>query len=68
MIIDVFSHMILQCWLSNLQSFKIMPNDFEKHSHCVSIRRISPHSVRMWENAGTRITPNTDTFYAVSDR
>ena len=30
---------------------------------------ISPYSVRMWENAGkirTRITPNTDTFYAVS--
>ena len=29
---------------------------------------ISPYSVRMWENAGkmrTRITPNTDTFYAV---
>ena len=30
--------------------------------------RISPYSVRMRENAGkmgTRITPNTDTFYAV---
>ena len=30
--------------------------------------RISPNLVRMWENAGmmrTRITPNTDTFYAV---
>ena len=30
--------------------------------------RISPNSVRMRENAGkmgTRITPNTDTFYAV---
>ena len=32
------------------------------------ILRISPYSVRMWENAGkmrTRIIPNTDTFYAV---
>ena len=32
------------------------------------IRSISPYSVRMRENAGkmrTRITPNTDTFYAV---
>ena len=32
------------------------------------ILRISPYSVRMQENAGkmrTRITPNTDTFYAV---
>ena len=32
------------------------------------ILRISPYSVRMRENAGkrqTRITPNTDTFYAV---
>ena len=31
--------------------------------------RISPHSVRMRENAGktqTRITPNTDTFYEVN--
>ena len=30
--------------------------------------RISPYSVRMRENAGkmqTRITPNTETFYAV---
>ena len=30
--------------------------------------RISPYSVRMRENAGkmwTRITPNTDSFYAV---
>ena len=32
--------------------------------------RISPYSVRMQENAGkvrTRITPNTDNFYAVVD-
>ena len=32
------------------------------------ILHISPHSVRMRENAGKmqiRITPNTDTFYAV---
>ena len=32
------------------------------------IRSISPYLVQMWENAGkmrTRITPNTDTFYAV---
>ena len=32
------------------------------------ILRISPYSVRMRENAGkmrTRITPNTDSFYAV---
>ena len=32
------------------------------------ILRISPYSVRMWDNARkmrTRITPNTDTFYAV---
>ena len=39
--------------------------------HCVKsvrIRSISPYSVRMRKNAGkmrTRITPNTDTFYAV---
>ena len=33
------------------------------------ILRISPYSVRMWENAGkmrTRVTPNTDTFYATN--
>ena len=33
------------------------------------MRSISPYSVRMRENAGkmrTRITPNTDTFYAVA--
>ena len=33
------------------------------------IRSISPHLARMRENAGkirTRITPNKDTFYAVS--
>ena len=33
------------------------------------ILRISPYSVRMRQNVGkmgTRITPNTDTFYAVS--
>ena len=32
------------------------------------ILRISPYSVRMWENSAknqTRITPNTDSFYAV---
>ena len=32
------------------------------------IRRISPYSVRMRENAGkkrTKVTPNTDTFYTV---
>ena len=32
------------------------------------IQSISPYSVQMWENPGkmrTRITPNTDTFYAV---
>ena len=39
--------------------------------HSGGIRRdtsISPYSVRMWENVGkmqTRITPNTDAFYAV---
>ena len=42
-------------------------------SHSDRIRRIlciSPHSVRMQEDAGkmrTRVTPNTDTFYAVED-
>ena len=33
------------------------------------ILRISPYSVRMWENAGkmrTRTTPNTDSFYVVN--
>ena len=33
------------------------------------LRRISPYSVQMRKNVGkmrTRITPNTDTFYAVS--
>ena len=36
--------------------------------HLVWIRCISPYSVQMRENAGkmrTRITPNTDSFYAV---
>ena len=36
--------------------------------HSELIRRDSPYSVRMRENAGkvrTRITPNMDTFYAV---
>ena len=40
-----------------------------EYGEILRILRISPCSVRMRENAGkmrTRITPNTDTFYAVN--
>ena len=41
---------------------------FGLNTEIYSVLRISPHSARMRENAGKiriRITPNTDTFYAV---
>ena len=51
---------------------RIFPRFFciwTEYGEILSIRRsISPYSVRMWENPGkilTRITPNTDSFYAV---
>ena len=50
---------------------RIFPGFFcirTEYGEILSIRRsISPYSVRMWENPGkmlTRITPNTDSFYA----
>ena len=54
---------------------KLFLNSFFIKHLCVNgvngvyIRSISPYSVRMRENAGkmrTRITPNTDSFYAVT--
>ena len=42
----------------------------KKNKHSVKRVHISLYSVRMWENPGkirTRITPNTDSFYAVKE-
>ena len=47
---------------------RIFPSFSRIRTEYGEILRISLDSVRMWENAGkmrTRITPNTDTFYAV---
>ena len=47
---------------------RIFPAFSRIETEYTEILRISPYSVQMQENAGkmrTRITPNTDTFYAV---
>ena len=49
------------------QNQKYIAN-ISRYSLIIGMIGISPYSVRMWENAGkmrTRLTPNTDTFYAV---
>ena len=63
-----------QCWILHCpKSVRIRSSSglhfscIFPHSDCIRLR-ISPYSVRMRENTGkmrTRITPNTDTFYAV---
>ena len=71
---------LLIWWIDNYMSFprgsfhfrvilvRIFPVFSCIRTECGEILRISPYSVRMRENTGkmrTRITPNTDTFYAV---
>ena len=70
----------LAMWLSHfdfdviLTAFQVILKTYSLHrkssySELFWYLRISPYSVRLRENAGkmrTRITPNTDTFYAVT--
>ena len=54
--------------ISNLILVQIFPGFPRIRTEYGEIRSISPYSVRMRENAGkmrTRITANTDSFYAV---
>ena len=49
---------------------RIFPSFSRIRTEYGEILRISPYSVRMWENVGkmwTRITPNTDTFYVLNE-